>query len=122
MNLGALRSLATSLAFDTHGVAATVIPLGGGPITTRVIWLPEVSRLRFEAKTFTDRPYGTDFQRLEPRRVIAVERVACLTALPRGSVIVAPEQGDLTPLTWKVDGHDVTDAAQFRVMVIPAAS
>lgn len=119
MNLGALRALATSLAFATHGVPATVIPFGGGPIATRVIWLPQVGT---EAQTFTDRPFGSDRERRDPRRVIAVERVACLTALPRGSVIVAPERSDLEPATWTVDGHDMTDVAQFRVMVVQEAA
>lgn len=119
MNLGPLRALATSLAFGTHGVPATAIPLGGGPIATRVMWLPQVGT---EAATFTDRPYGSDFQRREPRRVMAVERVAGLAALPRGSTIVAPERGDLTATTWTVDGHDMTDVAQFRVMVVQEAA
>jgi hypothetical protein len=120
MNLGALRALASTLAFTAHGVDATVTPLGSTtPVPTRVIWLPQVGP---SAQAFTDRPYGSDFQRREPRRVLASQRSDALTDVPRGSVLRAPERGDLEAKTWIVDGHDLTDVAQIRVMVIPEVS
>lgn len=117
MNLGALRALATSLAFDTHGVDATVTPFGSDTaIATRAIWMPQVGT---EAVTYTERPYGTDRQRIEPDLAMVVQRVDEMPSLlQRGTVIVAPERGDLTPSTWTVDRTLMTAVDQFRVVVV----
>ena len=89
MDLGPLRGLATELAFDAHGVPATVTrPFPDvTPIVTRGIWMtPGLSRPFTEA-------FPRDFalQRREPERVMALQRSAVPT-VPKGTRIDASEQ------------------------------
>ena len=63
-------------------------------------------------------PYGTDFQRREPRRVLAVKRADVVT-LPRGTVITAPEKLGGADKTWRVDGLErEIDAYYWRAIVV----
>lgn len=39
-------------------------------------------------------------------------------AVPRGTVIVAPERLGETPKSWIVDSHEYVDADQTRVFVV----
>src|SRR5688572_24736493 len=99
MDLGPLRGLATQLAFDAHGVPATVtrpFPDDGTPIVTRGIWVtPGLSRPFTEA-------FPSDFalQRREPERVMALSR-AEVPAVPRGTRIDAPEQLGGVVKAWR---------------------
>lgn len=80
---------------EAFGVPATVTRPSpdDDPIATPVIWLsPEDS----------DRPYGTDYQRREPRRVMGVPRTT-VAGVPRGTLVVAPELLGGTDKTWRVD-------------------
>jgi len=116
MDLGPLRGLATELAFDAHGVPATVTrPFPDvTPIVTRGIWMtPGLSRPFTEA-------FPRDFalQRREPERVMALQRSAVPT-VPKGTRIDASELPGGEVKSWRVDAVDYTDAAQCRVFVVP---
>jgi hypothetical protein len=100
VDLGPLRTLATSIAFDCSpgGVDATVTrPFPDTtPITTRGVWVAPMDE---------SQPYGTDYRKREPRRVLALPR-ADVPTLPRGTVIVAPEAPGGANVNWRVDGLD----------------
>lgn len=82
------------------------------PVPTTGIWLTSLVEVR---------PFGTDFQRRDPRRVLSVTRDAILTHIPRGSTIVAPEQVGWTPKTWRVDGYERVDSDDMRLILIAIA-
>src|SRR6185436_16430516 len=116
MDLGPLRALALDLTASAHGVTATVSRPApdNAPIVTRGIWI-----------TFPleePRPYGTDFQRREPRRVLALPKSA-LATLPRGTIIVAADRVGGSIKTWRVDGLDPQVVPeQWRAIVIEVQS
>jgi len=99
MDLGSLRALALDLTSAAHGVAATVTRPApdNAPIVTRGVWIT----IPLEEP----RPYGSDFQRREPRRVLALPK-ADVATLPRGSIIVALDRVGGTIKVWRVDGLD----------------
>lgn len=109
MDLGPLRQVVLELNFDAHGVAATVTPVGGAPIITTGIWLDSL---------FEDPPLGKDYNRREPRRVLALRRDV-ISDLPRGSLIVAPETIGGTVRNWHVDSIEATRSDHIRAVVIP---
>lgn len=111
MTFGPLRSLVLSLNQATHGVTATVTRPApdNTPIATTGIW--EV------APKDDSQPYGTDFRKVDRRRVMALAR-ADLPTLPRGTTIVAPETLDGENKTWVVDGLERVDADTWRVIVL----
>ena len=104
----ALRALALELNVWAHGVPATVTLPSGDPVSAQVLWMTLAT---------DDMPVGLSVQRREPRRV-AVLRRADVPAVPRGTLIVAPERvGD--PLkAWRVDGTDRIEVDQTRVLVV----
>jgi hypothetical protein len=107
MDITALRSLALDVAMATLAVPAIVTPDGGLAVHTTAIWVATVEE---------QLPVGRDFQRREPRRILALP-VADVPSVPRGSVIVAPAPGGTVARTWVVDGVDRSDADQLRVIV-----
>lgn len=111
MNFGPLRSLVLSINQAVHGVAATVTRPApdNAPIETTGIW--QVAPLEEQ------QPFGTDFRRVEPRRVMVLSR-ADVPTIPRGTVIVAPETLDGVDKTWKVDGLDRTEGDHWRAIVV----
>jgi len=111
MNLGALKTLVRDLNFECHGVPISVKrPLDEVPIVTRGIWvLPQTESL----------PGGTDFQRHEPVRVLAISRDA-ISSVPRGTVILAPERAGTLDRSWRVEGVDRMEADHVRVVLVPA--
>lgn len=102
-----------ALAMDAFGVDLVVTPPEGIPVPTRGVWdaSPPVE----------EQPFGTDLYRREPRRVICLPRNV-LTAVPRGSVIVAPEDAAGEPKTWTTDGPALTEYDCWRVIVKLAQS
>jgi hypothetical protein len=68
------------------------------PVPTTGVWIPPPLE--------ETRPVGTDFQRREPRKILAVPRTTTLPNAPRGSIVLAPEAAGAAILTWKVDGYD----------------
>lgn len=114
MSFGPLRSLVLSVNQAVHGVAATVTRPApdGTPIETTVLW-PSVAPVE------DSQPYGTDFSRKGPRRVMAIPKVDVAT-LPIGTLIVAPEQIDGTNKNWRVDALDRSEADTWRAIVMLA--
>lgn len=109
MELGSLRALALGLNFSAHGVPATITaPAYPDPIVTRVIWLTPVNE---------GMPTGSSFVKTTPIRVAAIRRDE-VDEVPIGTVIVAPEQEGGTNRSWRVDGHERTEADHHRVYVV----
>lgn len=111
MNFGPLRSLVLELNQAAHGVGATVTRPApdDAPIATKGIW--RVVPLE-EAQ-----PYGTDFHRRVPRRVMVLGRDVVPT-LPRGSLVVAPETMGGVDKTWKVDGLEPTESDHWLAIMV----
>jgi hypothetical protein len=108
MGNGELRALVLETNLAEHGVDATVTPTGSDSIVTRGIWV---------TPTAEDVPSGLDFQRREPRRVMALSRDA-VPRLPTGSRISAPERDGGPVRDWRVDGIERDEADHRRVIVI----
>jgi len=110
MDLGALRALALDLNLAAHGVDMVVTLPGAAGIETRGIWVTTIAE---------DMPGGGDFQRREPRRVMALSR-ADVATVPRGTVIYGPEKGgdEEEPRYWRVDGTERVEADHTRVIVV----
>lgn len=97
---------------DAFGVPVTVtrpIP-DDGPIATTAVWLSRLEE--------TSAP-GQDFSRLGPRRVLAFERTAALSNLPRHTIIVAADRLGEARKTWRVEGYAAaTHPDEMRVIVV----
>jgi hypothetical protein len=92
------------------GLAITVTPVGGTAVSTTGVWTTSLDEAM---------PFGQDYARREPRKVLAIPRTAALDAVPRGSVILAPETEDGTVVTWRADGFDgATSPDLHRVVVV----
>src|SRR4051812_26891579 len=110
MSLGDLRALVLSTNLATFGVPVTVTrPFPDDTaIETTGIWMTTQTE---------DVPTGTDFQRREPRRVMALSRAAVPT-LPRGTLISATENPGGTAETWRVDGIERLEADHVRALLV----
>jgi hypothetical protein len=99
---------------SAFGVPATVtrpVP-DDAPITTTGIWLQPLEETR---------PVGADFQRRDPRKVLALPRSAVPT-LPRATLIDAPEELGGAVKTWRVDGFErATESDLWRATVVMAS-
>lgn len=109
MGFGSLRTLTLDTNFSIFGVDATVRPLDGPTVSARLIWMTD---------TTEDSPGGTQFPRKEGRRAVALRRSE-VAAMPRGTVITAPEATGGEARTWKIDGPVVLEAEHWRVFVVP---
>jgi hypothetical protein len=109
MDLGSLRDLALELNLAAHGVEVLVTLEGAAGIETRGIWMTPISE---------DLPVAGEFQRREPRRVMALSRLE-LPSVPKGTVIQAPPKHGDNLEYWRVDGTERTEADHVRVYVIP---
>ncbi len=108
MDLSSMEALVRDIDFDTLGIPVTVTPLGGSSITTQGIWSPSI---------FDEPPVGKDYNRREPRRVMAL-RIDEVPDIPRGSLIVASEFDGEDAKNWKVDGVEKTDRDHIRVILV----
>lgn len=63
------------------------------PVSTSGIWSSPASE---------PQPYGAEFNRVDPRRVMSIPVSATLQAIPPGSIVVAPEYEGGPLLTWLV--------------------
>jgi hypothetical protein len=112
MGLGALRTLAMGQIFDALSVPVTITPPSGAAVTTTGVWSKPLEETM---------PYGEDYARRDPRKVLAIRRTSTLDVIPRGSVIVAAETDGGDALTWRVDGLDgLTSHDLIRVVVVRA--
>lgn len=110
MDLGPLRTLALEINLAAHGVAATVTRPAPDdtPIDTTAIWQTEPNQ--------DAQPFGSDFIKTEPRRVLALPR-SDVPTVPRGTLIVAPEATGGANKNWRADGLERTTADTWRVLV-----
>lgn len=113
MNQQALRRLALDASMFAHGVDATVTVPSGAPIVTRCTWLLSLEE---------SQPVGRDFNRSDPRRLMALPLSLALPTVPRGSVVVAALPGTTTARTWRVENIDRVEAEQVRVIVAPVGA
>ena len=95
-------------AFGVEGTVTRPAP-DDTPITeVGIVWLPPL---------IEDVPTGMTSSRREVINLMAFDRAQVPTA-PRGTLIEAPELLGGEIKTWKVDGHDLHDAEQIRVIVM----
>lgn len=110
-----LRALVTAVNFDVHGVPATVtLPASQAdpipePITARVVWVDPTT----EAV-----PGSGDYRRSDQRKVMAISR-AEVPAVPRGTIVEAPEAEGDTPALWRVDSTEKLGIGRTLVVVVP---
>lgn len=102
-----------ALAMHVFGVPATVTVGGQDPVDTSVVWI----------LTQMDRaPAGSEFARLERARVGVISKDD-VPALPRGSIIEAPERFGGPVESWEVDSPWSADPTvhpdEHRVLVLP---
>lgn len=97
-----------SAVLSAFGVEGTVTRPDDTPIPATVVWLPPL---------IEDVPTGMNSSRREVIRLMAFDRAQVPTA-PRGTLIEAPELAGGEIKTWRVDGHDLHDAEQIRVVVM----
>jgi hypothetical protein len=100
-------------ALEAFGVPVTLTPLDlTAPVVTTGIWsspLPE------------PQPYGSDFLKRDPRKVLSIPRSA-IAEVPRGLAIAAAEYDGGDVLSWKADGFDRTvETDCWRVLVVRVA-
>lgn len=97
--------------FRAFGVAVTVTPPGEDAIETTGVWVSPLT------ETW---PAGLDLERSEPRHVLALRRDE-VASVPRGTVVVAPEQGGGDDQTWRVDGIERVESDHHRVVLVPVS-
>lgn len=109
MSLSALRTLVSEVNLAIHGVAATVTRPApdATPVETTAIWLTPKE----------DQPGGSDFARLDPKRVMAIPRSA-LSTMPRGTTILASEADGGTAKTWHRESLDRSIDPHFWYVVV----
>lgn len=105
------------LLMEAFGVDATVTIPGGDPIATAGVWILP-STPEFPSNEELGGGYGGNFQRREPKRVLALSRDAVPT-VPRGTDVIAPERAGDAPRAWMVDALEHVDADHTRVLVVP---
>jgi hypothetical protein len=110
MTFGPLRHLVLDLNLAVHGVDAVVTRPApyDTPILARCMWMTPLTE---------DFPATTDFSRREPRRIAVFGRDD-LPRLPKGTLILAPEQAGGTPVRWRTDGTDRVEADKVHVFVV----
>lgn len=124
MDVDALRAQAQTVMFATIGVPITVTPpqQDAPAVVTTGIWISEAGQtLRGPSQIEEPRQIGSEFQRREPRKVLAIPRDAVLSTLPRGSFIQAAEALGGPVRTWRTDGFDRVEPDVWRVIVVLVA-
>ena len=106
---GPLRELAVDVAPDLLGVPVRVIRGSSvPPVTTHGIWQPDL---------IEDKPVGRDFNRQEPRQVMALKRSEFAT-IARGTLVEAPPKSGGAEVEWQVDGHEKQTDDWHHVILI----
>lgn len=83
------------------------------PVPGTGVWMPEPLE--------EPRSIGVDFQRAEPRKVLAIPRSDALPSIPRGSVIAAAELLGGPVQNWRVDGYDAATEVDLMCVRLVAA-
>lgn len=115
MDLGSVQTLRLDASFSVLGVPATVTRPAPDdtPIATTGIWQSPLEE---------DAPFGTDLNRREPRRVLALRRDSVPT-LPRGTRVLAPEKPGGANKAWSVDGLEqrVDPHCWYAILVVTSS-
>jgi hypothetical protein len=93
----AQRALMARLNQAAHGVDITVTPPGLAAVTTTGIWHEPLD---------DPQPYGTNYRKTEPRRVMEIPRSSTLNDIPDGSIVRAVDVDGGSAKNWKVEGLD----------------
>lgn len=103
------------LAFDAFGLPVTVTRPAPdtSPVATTGVWLAPLLDERL--------PAGSDLQRREPRRVMAIARTSVLTSMKRNTLVSAPEELGGPDVLWRVDSLDRVEFDHWRVVLVVAA-
>jgi hypothetical protein len=109
VSLEGVDALALQVQFDVMGLPVTVTPSGDPVIETTGIWL---------SPRLIDTPAGAEFQRRDPRRLLALSKVDVPT-LVRGTRIDAAERVGDEVKAWRVDAVAVSDADHVWAVLIP---
>lgn len=106
------QALMQRLNLSAHGVAVTVTPPAGASVSTTGIW---------HAPQAEAQPFGTDFRRRDPRRVMELPRTSTLEDVPRGSIVHAADRDGGLVKTWRADGLErQDDPLRYYVILVPA--
>jgi hypothetical protein len=98
-------------ALAAFGLDATVTPPGGAAVEMRAMWLAGSTPLV---------PAGGDFRRAEQKRILVLPVNADLPAIPRGTMVSMPDEGQADPQEWLVDSTLSDEFDHRRVAVVPA--
>lgn len=89
-------ALVQRLNLAVHGVALTMtFPDGGASVPAVGIWHPALD---------DGQPFGTDFSRRDPRRLLEVALTSTVPGVPRGTTIRAQERDGGATHTYIADG------------------
>ncbi len=91
-------------------VATSITPPGEAAITG--------ARWTWNGNLIEEHAASASLQRREPRRVASVQRSE-VPEIPRGTIVVAPEEPDAADQTWRVDAVVDVQATYISVVVIP---
>jgi hypothetical protein len=110
MDLGPLRTLALRVNLNVHGVDATVTRPSPDetPIATRAVWSTPLEEAQ---------PFGADFRKREPRRVMVLPR-SDVPTMPTGTVIAAAEAPGGAVKTWRFESHDSPAQSDYWRIVV----
>jgi len=89
-------------------VEVIVTPPGGAPVSTSGVWLPPRS---------LDNLAEGSFQRAEQKRVFCLP-LDGLPAVPRGTIVSAPESKGAAVANWRVDEAERVDFDHYRAVVM----
>jgi hypothetical protein len=97
-------------ALAAFGVSATVTRPNEEPIVgVTVMWISPLTEMF---------PGGGDLKVADRQRVLVIS-LAEVPAVPRGTVIEAPEIAGASPGLWVVDALERREADHVRVLVVP---
>lgn len=104
-------------------IVITRTPPNDTPVTTTGIWMSTLPGAHFSSGMDDElQPFGRDFQKFDPRRVLSVPRTASLSQVERGSTVLAAEMAGATPKLWRVDGYAHAEADHVRLIVTTATA
>ncbi len=110
MDFGSLRTLASELCFDAHGVVAVVTRPGEDAVTTTGIWQPPFEQ---------DQPVGREKSARDPVRVMALRRSE-FAEMEKGTLVTAAETIGGTSVDWQVDGIHALETDYYLARLVHA--
>ncbi len=106
---GDVREIGADVAGDLLGVEVRVIRGSSVPPSTgQGVWLFDL---------VDDKPVGSNFDKQDPRQVMAL-RVKDFATVARGSIVEAPPKSGGDVIEWEVDGHEKQTADWHHVILV----